>query len=682
MNRLYLILLIVSLMSLGVNAQKKNYETLNGDLAFEKYKYEEAVVFYKSALKDNPNDNELKLKIAESYRKSNNHKSAVEWYSQVLDTNASDYDDIYKLHYAQALLYSDDKEKAKKWFLSYKEKDTSSRVSENRLEGIENFDNLLKSSKYYSIKSVNLNSPSKDFSPSFFQNGLIFVSDRTTDEGKNKWDSRVFLNLFHSKLSENGTFYPPQELSGKLNTMFHEGPVAIYDNETKIVFTRNNYHKRVLKRSEEGINNLQLFFADINEKGKWSNLRKFEHNSSEFSTGHPTINSTGDLIVFSSDKPGGQGGSDIYYSQLVNEKWSEPKNIGPQVNTLGDELFPFLFQDSILYFSSNGHYGLGGLDVYKASFNKEASSEIENLGVPINSNADDFGVIVHKNGNMGYFSSNRESYENDDIYQFRVIPVGARISVVDKTTKKNIQTASLSITEKGTSKQLEYNGIPLTYKALYDEAYTIEVMAEGYEPEKIKFSTVGIEPGMLKEVAVLMSPIIKSKPEAEPITIPNEVAEVVEIGGTTYIGVKGKLFSPEEMNISKDSLIVMKKNQVDGLDSIEIENIYYEHDKFDLKNQAKRTIHGIVLLMEKYKEAVLEIASHTDSKGSKAYNERLAQDRSNRVVTYLGSLGVDKTRLIATSYGETRLLNNCADGVPCTPQEHRMNRRTEFVLKF
>ena len=456
MNRLYLILLVVSLMALEVNAQKLNYDIINGDLAFENYKYEEAVVFYKSALKGSPNDNALKLKIAESYRKSNNHVSAVEWYSQVLDANASDFVDIYQLHYAQALLYSDDKAKAKKWFLAYKEKDTSSRVPDNRLEGIDNFESLLKNSKYYTIKNLNLNSPSKDFSPSFFQGGLIFVSDRTTDEGKNNWDNRVFLNLFHSKLSENGTFYTPDELSNKLNTMYHEGPVWLYDKETKIVFTRNNYHKKVLKRSEDGINNLQLFFADINEKGQWSNLRKFEHNSSEFSTGHPTMNSTGDLMVFSSNRPDGQGGSDIYYSQLVNEKWTEPKNLGAQVNTIGDELFPFLFQDSILYFSSNGHYGLGGLDVYKASFNKEASSAIENLGVPINSNADDFGIIVHKNANMGYFSSNRESYENDDIYQFRIVPVGVRISVVDKATKKQIQTASLSIAEKNNIKVIIY----------------------------------------------------------------------------------------------------------------------------------------------------------------------------------------------------------------------------------
>jgi outer membrane protein OmpA-like peptidoglycan-associated protein len=396
------------------------------------------------------------------------------------------------------------------------------------------------------------------------------------------------------------------------------------------------------------------------------------------------MNSDGTLMVFSSDRPGGLGGSDIYYSQLVDGQWSEPVNLGPEINTQGDELFPYLFSDSILYFSSNGHYGLGGLDVYQSVFDEEKSHSIKNMGVPINSNADDFGFIIHERGTMGYFSSNRESYENDDIYRFRILPIGVSIQLVDAGTGKSLSNGNISIAQENASEMLTYSGDPLRYLVDYNTSYTIEASAGGYQPGHYTFDAEALEPGQLKEIAIKMKSLKAPEPEPQPaqVIVPADVAEVVEIGNKTYIGVDGELFSPEDMNISMDSLKTMKENRGDTAESIEIENIYYEHNKFDLKTQARKTIHGIVLLMEKYKSAILEIASHTDSKGSKSYNERLAQDRSNRVVEYLDSLGVDKNRLRATSYGETRLLNNCSDGVPCTPAEHRMNRRTEFVLKL
>lgn len=673
-------------------AQKLNYDLVNGDLAFEKFKYEDAVTFYKSALTEKPDDTDIKLKIAESYRKMNDHPSAVEWYGQVLDAQHKDFDDIYKLHYAQALLYNNDKENARTWFLAYKKKDSLSQLPENRLAGIDNFESFLENSKYYTIEKMGLNSPSKDFSPHFYRDGLIFVSDRTTDEGKNAWDSRVFLNLFHAKLSENGTFYSPEELSSKLNTHYHEGPVSIYNDGKRIAFTRNNYHKKVVKRSSDGINNLQVFFADINEKDKWTNLEKFEHNSHEYSIGHPAMNSRGDLMIFSSDMPGGQGGSDIYFSQLEGERWTEPVNLGSQINTPGEELFPFLYQDSILYFSSNGHYGLGGLDVYQASFKKSQSDNVKNIGVPINSNADDFGFIRHKRGNMGYISSNRESYENDDIYRFRLIPVGVKIVVVDRVTQQDLTVANIAISRGNRNENLPYYGEPLRYRAAYDQQYEVNVTAEGYEPSNTAFNTEGMEPGQLSDLVVTMSRIgqeesvstTKLEPDVRPVAKVDSVQhlELVNIGAETYIGVDGKLYTPEEMDISEDSLNRMKRNIPDLPEAIEIKNIYYDHDKFDLKTQATRTIDGIVKLMEKYESAVLEIASHTDSKGSSEYNERLAQDRSDRVVAYLTSLSVDKGRLRATSYGETRPVNKCRDGVPCAPEEYRLNRRTEFILKF
>lgn len=692
MNRSPLIALILSLIYCWADAQKINTDIVNGDLAFEKFKYEEAVVFYKAALTEGSNDTDIKLKIAESYRKMNDHSSAVEWYGQVLDDQHKDFEDIFKLHYAQALLYVDDKENARKWFLEYRKKDSLSRVPENRLEGIDNFESFLKKSKYYTIEKLGLNSPSKDFSPHFYRDGLIFVSDRTTNEGKNAWDSRVFLNLFHARLSENGTFYTPEELSSKLNTLYHEGPVSIYNDGKRIAFTRNNYHKKVLKRSSDGINNLQIFFADINEKDKWTNLEKFEHNSHEYSIGHPAMNTQGNLMIFSSDMPGGLGGSDIYFSELIDGRWTSPKNVGNQVNTQGDELFPFLYQDSILYFSSNGHYGLGGLDVYRTSFSKEQTKPIENMGTPINSNADDFGFIVHKKGNMGYFSSNRESYENDDIYRFRIIPVGVKVAVVDRMTQQDLTVANVVISMGDKKEELSYYGEPLRYRAAYDQRYEVSVMAEGYGPGKATFNTTGMEPGQLTDLVINMPRIVqempvsttKLEPDVRPLAKIDAVEhlELVNIGGETYIGVDGKLYKPEEMDISEDSLNIMKRNMPDLPEAIEIKNIYYDHDKFDLKTQATRTIDGIVKLMERYESAVLEIASHTDSNGSSAYNERLAQDRSDRVVAYLTSLNVDESRLRATSYGETRPVNKCRDGVPCSPEEHQMNRRTEFILKF
>lgn len=666
------------LFPFGVLGQKLSQAIIKGDEAFELYRYYEAVEFYKSALVKNQDDHEAKLKIAESYRKMNDHNTAIEWYSQVLDSTNLDYEDVYKLHYAQALLYNDDKENAKKWFLEYRKQNDGDEVAKKRVEGIEDFESFLLNSERYTINELDINSPSRDFSPAYYDDGIIFISDRKKSHGKNDWDDRVFLNLFHTRLSENGSFFPPKELSNKLNTLYHEGPVSVYNEEKGIVFTRNNYHKKKVKRSEKGVNHLQLFFADISENGQWKNVKPFEHNSAEFSTGHPSMNSKGDLLVFSSDRPDGLGGSDLYYSQLVGDQWSKPINLGKEVNTQGDDLFPFLYLDSILYFSSNGHHGLGGLDVYQAAFRKEETSNIENMGVPINSNVDDFGLIMNEFGTKGFFSSNRESYENDDLYQFMIVSKLVQITVLDEQTRKHIDRADLKITGSKESRSYEYRGKVFEFLDWFDRDFELIINAEGYQSKNYNFSVADVKPGQLSSIEVHLNKATKKEYNGE--------VELIQAGNRVFLGVDGKLVTPNSfgapINANEDAHTQLVDMGYDVAKPLEIKSIYYDHDGNNLSDESIKTLNNIVIFMKKYKQTKLNVNSHTDSNGSLVYNNRLSKKRSKTVFEYMSSLDLDIDRIIFNSYGELFPVNNCRDGRACSEEQYQQNRRTEFVINF
>jgi len=415
-------------------------------------------------------------KLANSYRLTGDTKNAEIAYQKVLE---SDESPIYYLYYAQALQSNQKYDLAKEAFLTYNNKlgaagtpneynserynykldqDVRGEVLADACDRVANF----KVNQRIKLKNVQeLNGGRLDFSPSYYQKGIVFVSNRP--EGNNpefvdKWFNTEFMNLYFAD-KDGDAFGEPMAFEGDVNTQFHEGPVTFTRDGQRMYFTRNNFHKGKKGKDKKDIIRLKIYSADLTGN-TWGNIKELPFNSEEYSICHPTLSPDGSRLYFASESPGGYGGLDLYVSENKAGIWTAPMNLGENVNSAGNELFPFIHDDGTLYFASNGHAGLGGLDIFSTVRTDNAEMEeeeawdfVQNVGKPFNSSVDDFGLILDVTGTSGFLTSRREGgYGEDDIYSF-ITPKGLRapegipICVFDKATDQPISDATLTVDE-------------------------------------------------------------------------------------------------------------------------------------------------------------------------------------------------------------------------------------------
>lgn len=413
-----IVLAIFLFCALDVSAQSK--KEAKGDNLMERYAFLPATKVFKKALEEEKGDTDrIKKKLAKCYRMLNDPENTAFWYKDIMD-NENEIDSDDKFYYAQALSSIGDYMNAKEWFAIYSQETPEDNRSMKFAAHLDNLNHLYKDSTRFRLTPVSFNSESVDFSPAFYKDGLVFVSARTERTKEFKWNESSFLDLYHCTKGTDGIYAEPTVFNKKLNTRFHEGPVSFFNNENSLVYTRTNYEEGKVRKSSDGVSKLKLYFTVIDSKGNWSKSDPFQHNSDEYSVGHPSITKDGLTMYFISDMPGGKGGTDIYVSKFNGRLWSIPENLGSEINTKGDEMFPFLHQDEVLYFASNGHGGLGGLDIYRYAF---SSKEVSNIGYPLNSIKDDFGLILNSEGNQGFLASNRNAQNGEDnIYNFEFLP--------------------------------------------------------------------------------------------------------------------------------------------------------------------------------------------------------------------------------------------------------------------
>lgn len=454
-------------------------------------------------------------KLANSYRLTGDTKNAEAAYQKVLE---SDESAIYYLYYAQALQSNKKYEEAKDAFLTYNNKlgaggtpneynserynykldnDVRGEVLAEACDRVANF----KVNQRIKLKNVQeLNGGRLDFSPSYYQKGIVFVSNRP--EGNNpeyvdKWFNTEFMNLYFAD-KDGDKLGEPVAFEGEVNTQFHEGPVTFSRNGQRMYFTRNNFYKGKKGKDKKDIIRLKIYTADL-KGNSWGNIKELPFNSEEYSVCHPTLSPDGTRLYFASEAPGGFGGLDIYVSESKAGIWTAPVNLGENVNTAGNELFPFIHDDGTLYFASNGHAGLGGLDIFSTvrtdngdateigdvEEEGEAWDLVQNVGKPFNSSVDDFGLILDVTGTSGYLTSRREGgYGEDDIYSF-VTPKGLRapegipICVYDKATDQPINAAKLTVDESIDGKIMNKETGELLLKVLpstiAEDEYTIQL---------------------------------------------------------------------------------------------------------------------------------------------------------------------------------------------------------------
>lgn len=605
----------------------------------DKYNYAGAVETLKKAEKKEKSHDASLPMLAECYRVQHDILNAKSTYAQVVTLPDAKPESFY--YYAKALQATGNYTKAREMFQLYSEKNPSDERGKLFAAHCDSvFGPWKAKTPVYEVKPVSsLNTDQSDFGPAFYNGDLVYTSDFTNIAGEGKKYGRTgrgYLNLMKASPEQAGDFWEKMGTSSsfdsKFNQEYHDGPATFSADGNSIYFTRSFFGRA----KREGIYKTNLLKIYYSEKtnGKWGEVKPFFLNSKDYSVGHPSLSADGQTLYFVSDMPGGQGGTDLWMCERAGNAWGPVKNLGTTVNTAENEMFPTMRADGVLYFASEGHPGYGALDIFSTKNINGSWTTPVNLQTPINSSFDDFAIAYAPGDKNGFFSSNRpEGRGSDDIYAFRVAepPAPAFISglVKDKATMQPIAGATVFVHDPTTGNvrvlKTDANGM---YKTTVSKTadYAVKAMMPSY------IADCGMFP-----VAVL-------KP------------------GTTSMAPRDLLL---------DRLLINKTFSVD--------NIYYDFDKYNIRKDAIPQLDKLVQIMDENAINV-ELGSHTDSRGSVAYNDKLSQNRAESAVKYIEKAGIASSRITAKGYGESQLINKCADGMKCTAAEHQANRRTEFKV--
>lgn len=464
---------------------------------YENYAYSQAIELYEHLLKKNPENKAVIRNLADAYLKTNNATKTELWIKRVIEVGVAQNQDY--LHLAMAQEMNGNREDAKSNFKKYDELMAADKRGARFLGSLNSITNLFDESEAYRIDKLKTNSTGSDFSPAMYSQGsqqfLIVASNGFSDDYTKSifpWNNRRWLDLWTIPMTNDSTPGIPSRLPSAINSKYHEGPVSWNSSSNTLAFTRNSFHKGKVRRSADHINKLNIFFTQYKENS-WIEAVPFEHNNTEYSTGHPAFSHDGNTMYFVSDMPGGYGGTDIYMTTKDGNSWSRPQNLGPNLNSEGDEMFPYFWKDSVLFFASNGWGGLGSLDVMK-SFKENGSFVLPvNVGSPVNSSFDDFGFIAAEDGKSGYFSSNREGgAEGDDVYRFTYSPMPSTITVKDQDESMPIAGAKIDVLLDGKSVGNYTSDASGLVKLMLKSCkkYSFKTTADGY-PESAKEQETG-----------------------------------------------------------------------------------------------------------------------------------------------------------------------------------------------
>ncbi|MBM1105241.1 OmpA family protein [Aurantibacter crassamenti] len=625
------------------------------DYYFEKMWYAEAAELYEEALLkgDKNYSTEIIQKAADSYYYNTNMEKAYEWYNILYENHGKDLSANNIFKYAHTLKGTGKYGRSKRLMRLYNKKVENDPTLAASLEAetMPNevlLDNILATvNDNVDLKNLSINTEYSEFSPMFLDSTqVVFASAQDSsffNTRKYKWNDQPYLDLYVAKLNEEShDLKDAIKFSKKINTKYHEASVAFSPDNTTMYFTRNNYGKK-LKRDINGINNLKIY-RSTKVGDEWSEAVELPFDSDDYSTGHPALSPDGKQLYFISDMPGTIGETDLFVVDVLeNNTYSEPRNLGPEINTDKREMFPF-FNGKKLYFSSDGHTGLGGLDVFEATYNEEDGfGEPTNIGQPINSNKDDFSYIVDEESHKGFFASNREGGKgDDDIYSFE--------NLVLEEVPTNINAIAGVVTELITG-----NIMPKTLIELLDENNI-----------KLKEIESNVDGSFIFED-------LDSNTKYNIRANKNQYFESVIAANTT-----------ENDTITTDIALKRLEELIaveDGIKKLKTEMIHFDFDKSYIRTDAAVELDKMVAVMNEYPNMVIKIESHTDSRGPRAYNEYLSDKRAKSSRDYLIKQGIAPERIeSAIGYGESRLINECDGSVRCTEQAHYLNRRSEFII--
>jgi peptidoglycan-associated lipoprotein len=596
--------------------------------AYDRWQYTDAISYYEKALakEDFPGSRE---KLAYAYLKINNIQLAEKNYRNAISLNELSMNG--HLNFASVLLERGKYEEASKYVKIYLTQNPSDLFAQMIFTSCNSVHDKYRDTTLYSLNKIETGELLNVFGTASYEDGIIITADKPVFSGRksNPWTGNSYLDLYYMEKDASGKWMSPTLLQGDINGKFHEGPATFSSDGNTAYFTRSSYlNNRKLDKNNDKISNLKIYKSILNGD-KWSEPELLPFNSDDYSCGHPSLSKDGKTLYFVSDMAGGNGGTDIYKSEFNGSNWSNPENLGNVVNSGGNEMFPYMHEDGTLYFSSNGHNSLGGLDVYMTTLHIDHWARPENLNYPLNTKFDDFSYTLTEDKTIGFVTSTRAD-GNDKLYSF----------------KKNKPAFILygKARKKGTQDAVEGVRVEIT------EADTKKVISKITDKEG-KFE-------------------MKLEPEKEYLLYCTKLGCFTK---TDNISTKDKTYSENfYADFEVEEIIINKP--------IVLENIFYDFDKWEIRADAALELDKLVKVLNDNPTITIELSSHTDWRGSDQYNLVLSDKRAKAAVDYIISKGIPAERITAKGYGETQPVNKCTNFVECSEEEYQINRRTEFKV--
>lgn len=643
-----IITLCLSLIFIGAGTiQAQEGKIDRADKKFDQYAFVDARKIYLEVAEKGYESADLFQKIADSYYFNGKYEEAQNWYEKLVTTFPEETKPEYYFRFAQTLRALKNYDKADEMMSKFNELNGGDLRAELFTEEPDYLRNIDYIKSTYTIQDIrSINSRYSDFAPTEYEGKLIFASSRDTggiSKKRHKWNNEPFLDLYETEIGEaSNSFSKPKNFSRQLNSKFHESTTTFSKDGNTVYFTRNNFNNGNYRKSKSGTNKLKIY-KSTKRNGKWSTPIEMPFNSDEYSTAHPTLNSDDSKLYFASDMPGTIGLSDIW-EVTVNETDSvgEPRNLGRPVNTEGRETFPFMSKTDILYFASDGHPGLGGLDVF-ATKPRTSSNDLEtvsNIGEPINSSYDDFTFIVNDSTKVGYFASNRKrGLGSDDIYKFTKEEILCEMKldgvVTDRDSGEPIADAMVTL--------LDYEGT---------EIDNVQTSAAGY----YIFDTANCNTQYIIRGA------------KETYSGAEAISKTPDVSGTVTNNLALELLQ-KPFKVGDDLAKILELNP-----------IYFDFDRFNIRPDAALELEKVLAVMREYPNLVIDARSHTDSRGDDSYNLSLSDKRAKATVNYIIAQGISSSRISGKGYGEKELTNECSNGERCSEEQHQLNRRSEFIV--
>ena len=635
MKNIFTLITLTFLSIVSINAQDKS--TRKADKQFSRFEFVKAADSYEKLVNNGKSSDYVVSQLAECYYNIYNTVEAEKWYATLVD-ETKDTNIIYK--YSQMLKANGKYEQSNKWMAKFAELRPADNKATAYMKDPNYLPKIISKGKRFNVQNLDINSEYSDFGGSLNNNKLYITSSRNTvglfDLGRwltqrisYGWNNEPYLDIYSFDISESGSYINEDYLNSNVNTKYHEG-LASFDNEGNMYLSRESFYENQYVKDPNSNNIISLLgIYKISEND--NNAVALNINSSEYSVKNPSISADGKTLYFASDKPGGFGNFDIYRGDIdTNGDVKNVENLGQKINTEGQEMFPFIGNENNLYFSSDSQLGLGGLDVF---FTKEVDGKwasARNVGIPVNSNADDFAFSINESNGEGFVSSNRSGGKgSDDIYSIkRLVPICDVLltaNVLDSKTKLVIESATTSVSDKdgniASTKTSSKEGIA-EFMLVCEEKGKLIVSKEGYNSKIVDLEISSEE---FTSIDIMLDPIEK--------------------------------------------IIVAEK--------IELNSIYFDFEKSNIKSEAAFELDNLVQVMIKYPEMTVSIESHTDSKGPSSYNQKLSEKRAKTTMQYVISKGIDSSRLSAVGKGESNPIVECSN---CNEEEDQLNRRSEFII--